>query len=155
MANRSAAQSFPFNGFIAIRCGVMSQQLLPSSQPGPYSGGAMTGGSSVEMVTGATSSVIVAVSSGGAGLVRLTTTVCESSCGTAGVLSFAPSMTTSSQTIALWAGRSFVVGSLPPSVRVQYASWLAARESSVLSPALTLTDETVTSCPIALVRRSS
>ena len=115
----------------------------------------MTGGSSVETVTGATSSVIVAGSSGGAGLVRLTTTVCESSWGTAGVLSFAPSMTTSSQTMALWAGPSFVVGSLPPSVRVQYASWSPARDSRVLSPALTLTDETVTSCPTALVSCSS
>ena len=102
----------------------------------------MTGGSSVETVTGATSSVIVAGSSGGAGLVRLTTTVCESSWGTAGVLSFAPSMTTSSQTMTLWPGPEFRGrGPCRRVSRVQYASWSPASDSSVLSPALTLTDD--------------
>ena len=43
MANRSAAHSWPLSGFSAIRCALMSQQLLPSNQFGPSSGGAMTG----------------------------------------------------------------------------------------------------------------
>src|SRR5882757_589455 len=133
----------------------MSQQLLPSTQRGPSKGGEMTGGSWVETVTGATSSVIVAGSSGGIGLVRFVTMVCESSCGTAGVLSVGPSMTTSSQTTALWPGPSFEVGSVPPSVRIQYGSRSPARLSSVLSPAFTATDDTVTSCPSALVSCSS
>ena len=44
MANRSAAHSWPLSGFIAIRCAPRSQQLSPSNQFGPSSGGAMTTG---------------------------------------------------------------------------------------------------------------
>ena len=44
MANRSAAHSPPLSGFSALRWALMSQQLSPSNQFGPSSGGAITAG---------------------------------------------------------------------------------------------------------------
>ena len=106
MANRSAAHSPPLSGFSAVRCAVMSQQLLPSNQFGPSSGGAMTAGLRVCTVTGATSSSMVAGISGGDGFGIATPMVWTRSVGTVADLSSA----TSSQTMPACPGPNFVVG---------------------------------------------
>ena len=133
MANRSAAQSFPFERVHRhpVRRHVAAAVAVQPARAVQRRGddGGLVGW---RRSPGATSSsVIVAGSSGGIGLVRLTTMVCESSCGTAGVLR--PSMTTSSQTMPPAPGPSVVVGvCVPPSVRVQYASLSPASVSRVV-----------------------
>src|SRR3954452_16400256 len=153
MANRSAAQRLPSSGFMAIRCAVMSQQLLPSSHRGPSSGGEMTAGRWLEGVTGAmSSSVMVAGNSGGIGLARSTMMVCDSSVGTGAERS----STTSSHTMPACPGPNVVVGTVPtPRARVQYRSPSPVSASTSLPPALTDNDFSVTSPPRLLVTCSS
>ena len=112
---RAEKIQFIAGGFSAIRCGVMSQQLLASTQFGPTSGGTMTGGFRVWTVTGATVSVIVAGNNGGCGCATETPIACTNSAGTV-----APgSSATSSHTAADWDGPSFVVAVGFPMTRVQ------------------------------------
>ena len=102
-------------GFSAIRCAVMSQQLLPANHFGPANGGEITAGLRVCTVTGATLTVIVGGNSGGIGCARETPTLCVSAVGTPTSLSKA----TSSHTVAVCAGPIFAVGVGFPRIRVQ------------------------------------
>ena len=115
MANRSAAHSPPLIGLVALRWAVISQQLLPSNQFGPLSGGAITAGLRVCTATGATSSSMVAGNSGGDGFGIATPMVWTRSVGTVADLSIA----TSSHTMPACPGPNFVVGAGAPSARVQ------------------------------------
>src|ERR1700687_5548844 len=156
MANRSATHSWPLSGLIAIRCAVMSQQLLPSNQFGPSSGDEMTAGLRVETVTGATVAVIVAGNSGGIGSGMATPMACARVVGMLdGPPSAGLSTATSSHTNALCPGPGLVVGAGLPRMRVQYASLSPDSVSSVLSPASTASDVNVSSCASALVSCSS
>src|SRR6476661_1493277 len=141
MAYRSAAHRPPDSRFNAVRCALMSQQPSPSNQPGPSSGGATTTGFRDSTTTGATFSSMTALISGGVGFGTVKLTVCTRSAGRGADVSSA----TSSQTVPPWAGPNFVVGVGVPYTRVQWPSLSAARVSSVVSPAWTATDVSVTS----------
>ncbi len=135
-----------------MRCAVMSQQLLASSQSSPASGGEIDTGLRVCTDTGPTDSVRLAGISGGIGLATVTSTECVSPVGSCS----GSAATTSSQTTALCPGPSTLVPVAGlPSWRVQYLRLSPDSRSNARSPSMALTELMVTLPDIVLVSMSS